>query len=109
MNETVAVNVYGAEQWLPYLAEDAAIPALGILMGGLLLFFTVSGLLVLGFVKILRDGGSTRRVRLLEAQERATFQDLQRGFKRMEERIDSLELLLVGPSGERNAYQHDVE
>lgn len=109
MNETVAVNVYGAEQWIPYLMEGGAIPALAIIMGGLLLMVVVSGVLMLGFVKILRDGGSTKRVRLLEAQERATFKDLQRGFKRMEERIDSLELLLVGPSSDRNAYQHDID
>lgn len=109
MTETIGIHVHGAEEWIPYLAEGAAIPALSIVMGGLLLILLVSGLLLLGFVRVLRDGGSTRRLRILDARERETFRDLQRGFKRMEERIDSLELLLAGPSGEVRARRSDYE
>jgi hypothetical protein len=85
------------------------IPVVSIVMGTLFLITLLMGLFGLGFVNILRGGGSTRRLRQLESQETRAFQDLQRGFKRMEERVDSLETLLLGRSTSSDSFQHDFE
>jgi len=47
-------------------------------------------------MKVITGGGATRDRRKLERQETEAFQDLERGFRRMEERLDSLETLLIG-------------
>ncbi|HIB91901.1 TPA: hypothetical protein EYO57_32730 [Candidatus Poribacteria bacterium] len=72
------------------------IPVISILMGGMFLIVITCGLMCLGFVKAITGGGSTRDRRKLERQETEAFQDLERGFRRMEERLDSLETLLIG-------------
>ncbi len=90
------------------LGPGEIIPLAGMLFGFLLiLLFSIGGLSI-AFVKALRGGGSTRQVRQLEAQETRAFQDLQRGFNRMEERIESLETLFMGRSQERS-YNRERE
>ena len=77
-------------------------PLAGMLFGfALILLFSFGGLTI-AFVKALRSGGSTRKIRQFEAQEARAFQDLQRGFSRMEERIESLETLFMGRSQHRS-------
>ena len=83
-------------------------PLAGILFGfALILLFSFGGLTI-AFVKALRSGGSTRKIRQFEAQEARSFQDLQRGFNRMEERIESLETLFMGRSQHRT-YDREFE
>ena len=90
------------------LTSGEIIPLAGMLFGFVLvLLFSIGGLSI-AFVKALRSGGSTRKVRELEAQEAHAFQDLQRGFRRMEERIESLETLFMGRSQERS-YDRERE
>ena len=72
------------------------IPVISILMGGMFLIVVTCGLMCLGFVKAITGGGSTRDRRKLERQETQTFQELERGFRNMEKRLDSLETLLIG-------------
>ena len=72
------------------------IPMISILMGGMFLIVVTCGLMCLGFVKAITGGGSTRDRRKLERQETQTFQELERGFRNMEKRLDSLETLLIG-------------
>ncbi len=84
------------------IEPSEVIPLVGMLFGFLLLLLLSIGGLSVAFVKALRGGGSTRKVRQLEAQEARVFQDLQRGFSRMEERIESLETLFMGRSQHRS-------
>ena len=94
--------------WRDVMESGQVIPLAGMLFGFLLiLLFSIGGLSV-AFVKALRSGGSTRKVRQLEAQEARAFQDLQRGFSRMEERIESLETLFMGRSQHRT-YDRERE
>ncbi|MFP6581152.1 MAG: hypothetical protein VCD00_01205 [Candidatus Hydrogenedentota bacterium] len=79
-------------------ADYAMIPIVGIVMGGLLLISIVCGLICIGFVKAVRGGGSTKAQRKVNQDEARAFQQMERGFRRMEERIDSLETLLMGRS-----------
>ena len=51
-----------------------------------------------GLELAVRGGGTTRKLRMLEAQEAQAFRDLQRGFSRMTERLESLETLYMGRS-----------
>ncbi len=88
------------------ISSNEIIPLAAMLFAFLLILTASMGGLTVAFVKVLRGGGSTRKVRQLEAQEARAFQDLQRGFSRMEERIDSLETLFMGRSQQRS---HDRE
>ena len=83
-------------------ATGQIFPLAGMLFGFLLILLLSMGALSIAFVKALRGGGSTRMIRQIEAQEARAFQDLQRGFTRMEERIDSLETLFIGPAQSRS-------
>ena len=90
------------------ISSNEIIPLVGMLFAFLLILTASIGGLSVAFVKALRSGGSTRKVRQLEAQEAQAFQDLQRGFSRMEERIDSLETLFMGRSQHRT-YDRERE
>ena len=94
--------------WRDIMESAQVIPVLGMLFGFLTILFLSIGGLSVAFVKALRGGGSTRKVRQLEAQEARVFQDLQRGFSRMEERIESLETLFMGRSQQRS-YNRERE
>ena len=94
--------------WQDLIEPSEVIPLAGMLFGFILLLLLSMGGLSVAFVKALRSGGSTRKVRQLEAQEARAFQDLQRGFSRMEERIESLETLFMGRSQHR-AYDRERE
>ena len=94
--------------WADILNYGPVIPLAGMLFGFLLILLLSIGALTIAFVKALRSGGSTRMVRQLEAQEARAFQDLQRSFKRMEERIESLETLFMGRSQNRT-YDRERE
>jgi len=83
-------------------------PLLGMVFALTLVLVLCFGGLSIAFVKALRGGGSTRRVREFEAQEAQAFQDLQRGFRRMEERLESLETLFIGTSQSRS-YDREFE
>ncbi len=90
------------------LASGQIIPLAATLIGfSIILLLSIGGLSV-AFVKALQSGGSTRQVRQLQSLEARAFQDLQRGFSRMEERIESLETLFMGRSQDRS-YDRDRE
>jgi hypothetical protein len=73
------------------------------IIGGILAFgaFILCTLMAVGlgiaFMKAVLGGGSTKRLRHMDHQEVQDFQELERGFRRMEERLDALETLLIGP------------
>ena len=94
--------------WAVILNDGSVIRLAGMLVAFLLILLLSIGGLSVAFVKALRSGGSTRKVRQLEAQEARAFQDLQRGFRRMEERIESLETLFMGRAQHRT-YDRERE
>ena len=101
MNPQISTTASG--DWLPGLLENGTIfPVMGMIFGCILLFTLLCGGMCIAFVKALRGGGSTQKLRHLEHQETRSFQELERGFRRMEERVDSLETLLIGRSTQPN-------
>ncbi|MEK7794096.1 MAG: hypothetical protein AAB353_06185 [Candidatus Hydrogenedentota bacterium] len=57
-------------------------------------FLAVSGGLFIGFVKMLRQTRTSRNSES-DAEDTKAFQDMQRSFRRMEERIEALETLMI--------------
>lgn len=78
--------------------DGSIIPVVAIVMTGLLLITIACGMICIGFVKAIRGGGGTKVKRRVDREEAKAFQEMERGFRRMEERIDSLETLLMGRS-----------
>lgn len=98
--------MYGQSIWQDTIARGDIIPILAISLGFVIAFISVLGGLTIAFVKALRGGGASRRAREFDRQEAEAFQGMQRGFSRMEERIESLETLMMGHSQERS-YRED--
>lgn len=98
MEHEWSASVYNSGPWVGFESMDALIPVVSIVMGSLLIITIVCGIVLIGFVKALRGGGATRVQRRVDRQEAQAFQELERGFRRLEERIDSLETLLMGRS-----------
>jgi len=70
------------------------IPVLAIILGFVIVFIAVAGGLMIALVKAWR-GGHKVATRKIDAEEALAFQELQRGFQRMENRVESLETLLI--------------
>ena len=70
------------------------VPVLAIILGFVIAFIAIAGGLMIALVKAWR-GGHKVATRKVDAEETLAFQELQRGFQRMESRIESLETLLI--------------
>jgi hypothetical protein len=92
------VSVYADVPWTELLSSLPIVPITALALGFVLVFSVAMGGLAVAFVKAVRGGGSTRRLRQMEAQEARAFHELQRGFSRMMERLESLETLYLGRS-----------
>lgn len=92
------VNVYTDLAWGDLINQIPIVPLVAISLAFVLLFFVAMGGIAVAFVKAVRGGGSTRKMRAMEAQEIKAFQNLQKGFSRMQERLESLETLFMGRS-----------
>ena len=90
------VNVYAEVPWTDMINQIPIVPLVAICLTFVLLFFAAMGGIGVAFVKAVRGGGSTRKIRAMEAQEIKAFQNLQKGFTRMQERLESLETLFIG-------------
>jgi hypothetical protein len=89
---------YADVPWADMVNQVPLIPLVAITLAFVLLFFVAMGGIGVAFVKAVRGGGSTRKLRAMEAEEIKAFQNLQRGFSRMQERLESLETLYMGRS-----------
>ena len=81
----------------PYSAivnEGDVLPVLAIILGFVIAFIAITGGLMVALVKAWR-GGHKVATRKVDAEEALAFQELQRGFQRMESRVESLETLLI--------------
>ncbi len=92
------VNFYADVPWQDLLHDLPIVPVVALTLAFVLVFSVAMGALAVAFVKAVRGGGTTRKLRQLEAQEAREFRDLQRGFTRMTERLESLETLYMGRS-----------
>lgn len=92
------INVYTDVPWQDLLNDLPIVPVVALTLAFVLVFSVAMGALAVAFVKAVRGGGSTRKLRQMEAQEARAFRDLQRGFSRMMERLESLETLYLGRS-----------
>lgn len=92
------VNVYAEFPWADMIGQIPIVPLVAISLAFVLLFFMAMGGIAVAFVKAVRGGGTTRKLRAMEAEEIKAFQALQRSFNRMQERIESLETLFMGRS-----------
>ena len=92
------INVYADVPWHDLLNDLPIMPLVALSLGFVLVFSVAMGALSVAFVKAVRGGGTTRKLRQMEAQEARAFRDLQRGFTRMTERLESLETLYLGRS-----------
>lgn len=80
--------------WEQLTSTGDIVPVLGIIAGILISFFVTAAVFILGFIKILKSGGS-RKDRQLDTEETRLFQELQRGFQKMEQRVEALETLIL--------------
>jgi hypothetical protein len=92
------ISVHADMPWQDLLNGLPIVPLVAISLAFVLLFSMAMGGLAVAFVKAVRGGGSTRKLRQMEAQEAKAFHELQRGFTRMMERLESLETLYMGRS-----------
>lgn len=92
------IHVYANVPWVDLISHAPIVPLMSIVLGAAIVLVVAFSLLGFAFVNAVRGGGSTQKVRRAEAEEAKVFDDLKRGFRRMHERIDSLETLFVGRS-----------
>ena len=89
-------TIYTDTPWEALLNNSLLIPLVVTIMVGLLVIILATGLMCFVFLKAITGGGSTRARRTLQHQEAQAFHELERGFRSMENRLDSLETLLIG-------------
>jgi len=71
---------------------------LAIIFGGIVLALGVIGGTLLMAIKMRHDGMS-RKGRREQAEEAGMIQEIYQGLSRLEERVESLETLLMDPKG----------
>lgn len=71
----------------------------GISIGGAILFIATIGLVVIGIIRAAKTGGLSRKDKQAQAEETKMIQDIYRGLSKMEERIETLETILIEKQG----------
>ncbi len=94
------------EPWMQLLSEDVLIPLFAITLAFCLGGTALLGGLLIGMVKAFRGGGGAggKHSKAMEADETRSFQELERGFRRLEQRVESLETLIL----DRNTESHEA-
>lgn len=80
--------------WQEFIRDDNFIPVLTICLSFVLVSFMLLGGMLIGFAKVMR-GGAGKQNKERDAVETREFQEMQRGFSRMEQRIEALETLML--------------
>lgn len=63
--------------------------------GGIILFFATIGLIVIGIIRAAKTGGLSKKDKQAQAEETRMIQDIYHGLTKMEERIETLETILI--------------
>lgn len=64
-------------------------------IGGIILFFATIGLIVIGIIRAAKTGGLSKKDKQAQAEETRMIQDIYHGLTKMEERIETLETILI--------------
>ncbi len=67
---------------------------LAIVFGGSILALSIVGSTILIAIKIIR-GGFSRKGQRLQSEEAKMIQEIHKGLKRMEERVEALETIIL--------------
>jgi len=68
---------------------------IGIGMCGTILILATIGLVLIGLVRALKTGGLSKKEKQTHAEETQMIQDIYYGLSKMEERIETLETILI--------------
>ncbi|MBU1193470.1 MAG: phage shock protein B [Proteobacteria bacterium] len=64
-------------------------------IGGVILFIATIGLIVIGIIRAAKTGGLSKKDKQAQAEETRMIQDIYHGLTKMEERIETLETILI--------------
>lgn len=67
----------------------------GICIGGAILLMATLGLIVIGIIRVAKTGGLSKNEKQTQAEETKMIQDIYHGLSKMEERVESLETILI--------------
>jgi len=88
------------------LESRQAIPIIAIFFVFVVGIVATIGGLSIAFVKALKGPGRGQD-KELDAADTQAFQELERGFRRMEERVESLETLIIDRS-RNDSFEHEL-
>ena len=66
-----------------------------ISIGGAILILLTIGLLIIGIIKTAKTGGFSKEDKAANAEETKMIQDIYHGLTKMEERVETLETILL--------------
>ncbi|MCK5098289.1 MAG: phage-shock protein [Desulfobacteraceae bacterium] len=66
-----------------------------ISIGGAILLLLTIGLLIIGIIKAAKTGGFSKKEKAANTEETKMIQDIYHGLSKMEERIETLETILL--------------
>ena len=66
-----------------------------ISIGGAILILLTIGLLMIGIIKAAKTGGFSKKEKTANAEETKMIQDIYHGLSKMEERVETLETILL--------------
>jgi len=67
----------------------------GLGVGGTILLIATLGLIIIGIIRAAKTGGLSKKEKQTHAEETQMIQDIYRGLSKMEERIETLETILI--------------
>ncbi len=73
----------------------ASIIIVGLCIGGTILILLTLGLLIIAIIKAARTGGISKKDRTANAEETRMIQEIYHGLSKMEERVETLETILM--------------
>jgi len=72
-----------------------AVSILSLIFGFVILALSIIGGTIIAIIKIVKGGGASRKGQKLQAEEARMIQEVYQGLSRMEERVGSLETILM--------------
>ncbi len=81
---------------------------LATIFGFILMALVVIGSTILFSIRIIKGGGVSSRGRKLQAEDAKMMQEIYLGLSRMEERINTLETILLEKERERHAQYEKI-
>ncbi len=67
----------------------------GLGIGGTILLIATLGLIIIGIIRAAKTGGLSKKEKQTHAEETQMIQDIYHGLSKMEERVETLETILI--------------